>query len=182
MSDETRLNELLLRWEELREQGQAAPSAEQLCADCPELAEELCRRIRDLERVDAWLGAPAERTADGETPLPPASGRYRAVRFHARGGLGEVFVADDEELQRQVALKRMQPARHLDAECRQRFLREAEITARLEHPGIVPVHGLVRDSEGQPCYAMRLIQERPCTRRSSASTSRPRPAWGCGSC
>jgi serine/threonine-protein kinase len=41
---------------------------------------------------------------------------------------------------------------------RRRFVREAEITARLEHPGIVPVHGLVHDAAGQPCYAMRFIE------------------------
>src|SRR5438477_105545 len=40
---------------------------------------------------------------------------------------------------------------------RRRFLNEAEITARLEHPGIVPIYGLVQDEQGQPCYAMRFI-------------------------
>src|SRR5262249_33072556 len=43
-------------------------------------------------------------------------------------------------------------------DCRRRFLAEAEITGRLEHPGIVPVYGLVRDADGQPCYAMRFIE------------------------
>src|SRR5262249_24620040 len=58
----------------------------------------------------------------------------------------------------EVALKRMQPLCNQDEDNRRRFLREAKITARLEHPGIVPVHGLVHDAEGQPCYAMRFIQ------------------------
>jgi hypothetical protein len=83
--------------------------------------------------------------------------RYQPVRFHARGGLGEVLLAEDNELHRQVALKRIQ-RRHLDdPESRRRFLLEAEITGQLEHPGIVPVYGLVQDSDGQPCYAMRFI-------------------------
>src|SRR5262249_25421796 len=68
------------------------------------------------------------------------------------------FLARDEELGREVALKRLRP-RHADsADSRRRFVAEAEVTARLEHPGIVPVHGLVRDPDGQPCYAMRFIQ------------------------
>jgi serine/threonine-protein kinase len=94
-------------------------------------------------------------------PLPAAPdgvGRYRPVRLHARGGLGEVHVALDEELSRPVALKRIQRPRAADPESRRRFVQEAAITARLEHPGIVPVYGLVRDGSGQPCYAMRLIQ------------------------
>src|SRR5207244_4325223 len=61
-------------------------------------------------------------------------------------------------LHRHVALKRMQIRHAHDADARRRFLQEAEITGRLEHPGIVPVYGLVEDSDGQPCYAMRFIE------------------------
>src|SRR5262249_18729890 len=78
--------------------------------------------------------------------------------FHAKGGLGEVHVARDEELQRDVALKRLQQQFAHDSESRRRFLREAEVTGRLEHPGIVPVYGMVQDADGQPCYAMRFIE------------------------
>jgi serine/threonine-protein kinase len=77
--------------------------------------------------------------------------------FHARGGLGEVYRAQDSELNREVALKRIRAEYADHDEARQRFLREAEVTARLEHPGVVPVHGLVW-LDGQPCYAMRFIQ------------------------
>jgi tRNA A-37 threonylcarbamoyl transferase component Bud32 len=80
------------------------------------------------------------------------------VRFHRKGGLGEVHLAQDEELHREVALKKLQAQHAANAESRRRFLLEAEITARLEHPGIVPVHGLVQDEHGLPCYAMRFIQ------------------------
>src|SRR5436305_4255480 len=51
----------------------------------------------------------------------------------------------------------MQPLGADDPEQRRRFLAEAEVTARLEHPGIVPVYGLVRDADGQASYAMRLV-------------------------
>lgn len=87
----------------------------------------------------------------------PAAGRYRPVRFHARGGVGELFLATDEELERDVALKRMQDAPAGDPLGRERFFREARITGRLQHPGIVPVYGLGHDARGRPCYAMRFI-------------------------
>jgi WD40 repeat protein/tRNA A-37 threonylcarbamoyl transferase component Bud32 len=57
-----------------------------------------------------------------------------------------------------VALKRIQRRYAGDAETCRRFLVEAEITGQLEHPGIVPVYGLVRDAAGEPCYAMRFIE------------------------
>jgi serine/threonine protein kinase len=101
----------------------------------------------------------AERT-DHRPPEGPGAMRYRLMQFHAQGGLGEVHVAEDRELGRKVALKRIRRECAGDAENRARFLREAEITARLEHPGVVPVHGLMRDANGEPCYAMRFVQGR----------------------
>jgi WD40 repeat protein/tRNA A-37 threonylcarbamoyl transferase component Bud32 len=87
-----------------------------------------------------------------------AGRRYQVLRPHARGGLGEVFVALDHELRREVALKEILPECADDPLSRGRFIREAEITGGLEHPGIVPVHGLGTHSDGRPFYAMRFIQ------------------------
>ena len=88
----------------------------------------------------------------------PALPRYRILRPHARGGLGEVYVAEDVELRREVALKEIR-GRHAGSEVnRLRFIAEAEITGRLEHPGIVPVYGLGSYEDGRPFYAMRFIQ------------------------
>ena len=80
------------------------------------------------------------------------------LRPHARGGLGEVFVALDAELNREVALKQILDHHADDPTCRQRFLIEAEITGGLEHPGIVPVYGLGTYGSGRPYYAMRFIK------------------------
>jgi serine/threonine-protein kinase len=87
-----------------------------------------------------------------------AGGRFQVVRFHARGGLGEVFVARDQELNRDVALKQIKDEFAYSASYRARFLVEAEVTGALEHPGIVPVYGLGQDADGRPFYAMRFIQ------------------------
>ena len=100
-------------------------------------------------------------TAPPPTPSarPPADGqRFRVLRPHARGGLGAVFVALDDELHREVALKQILDRHADDPTSRQRFLLEAEITGGLEHPGIVPVYGLGTYADGRPYYAMRFIR------------------------
>lgn len=84
--------------------------------------------------------------------------RYRILRPFARGGLGEVSIAEDLELHREVALKEIQAQHAHNEDSRSRFLLEAEITGRLEHPGIVPVYGLGTYDDGRPYYAMRLIR------------------------
>ncbi len=90
---------------------------------------------------------------------PTSTGqRFRVLRPHARGGLGEVFVASDEELQREVALKEIQASHADDPQNRARFLLEAKVTGGLEHPGVVPVYGLGAYADGRPFYAMRFIR------------------------
>jgi serine/threonine-protein kinase len=87
-----------------------------------------------------------------------SSDRYHILRTHARGGLGEVFVALDQELRREVALKQIQEQFADHTASRTRFVREAEITGGLEHPGVVPVYGLGQYADGRPFYAMRFIR------------------------
>jgi WD40 repeat protein/tRNA A-37 threonylcarbamoyl transferase component Bud32 len=102
---------------------------------------------------DLYATRPPSATSSTSTTL-----RFQILRPHAKGGLGAVFVAHDQELHRDVALKEIQ-ARHADRpESRARFLREAEITGGLEHPGIVPVYGLGQYADGRPFYAMRFIR------------------------
>ncbi|MEX2120737.1 MAG: protein kinase [Pirellulales bacterium] len=84
--------------------------------------------------------------------------RFRIVRPHAKGGLGQVWVAIDQELHREVALKEIQSEFADDPNSRSRFVVEAEITGGLEHPGVVPVYGLGQDAQGRPFYAMRFIK------------------------
>ncbi|WP_169977173.1 serine/threonine-protein kinase, partial [Tautonia rosea] len=101
-----------------------------------------------------------EATASYTGPSPEQERRrYRVVRPHARGGLGEVSVALDTELNREVALKQILGLRADGDADRRRFVFEAEVTGGLEHPGIVPVYSLGNDPEtGRPYYAMRFIR------------------------
>jgi len=99
--------------------------------------------------------APASSAAGPASPAPLS--RFEIVKLHERGGIGEVFLARDLELQREVALKQIRMNRADETESQQRFVAEAEITGRLEHPGIVPVYGLGRYPDGRPYYAMRFI-------------------------
>ena len=89
-------------------------------------------------------------TAPGNN-LPAVPG-YRVLREIARGGMGRVLAAHDNNLDREVALKILLPGANAD-----RFVRESKITARLPHPGIPPVHALGTLTDGSPFLAMKLI-------------------------
>jgi len=97
---------------------------------------------------------------DTSARLPNASAgqRFLKVRRYRQGGLGQVYIAIDTELSREIALKEIRSQHSHDAESRLRFIREAEITGRLEHPGIVPVYGFGTHDDGRPYYAMRFIR------------------------
>lgn len=88
----------------------------------------------------------------------PATSRFDILRSHAKGGLGEVYLARDRELDREVALKEIQSRFCDDQTARQRFELEACITGGLEHPGVVPVYGYGHYPDGRPYYAMRFIR------------------------
>src|SRR2546430_11277663 len=68
--------------------------------------------------------------------------------------MGEVLAATDRKFERDVALKRMRAS---DRDSAERFLREAKIQARLDHPAIVPVHDLGVDAEGRPYFTMKRV-------------------------
>ena len=151
----------------------------------------------DLQASVAYLRPSGPVRHDAETVIPAqpfvgqagsasAAGavgtRFRILRHHARGGLGQVSVALDEELHREVALKEIQEQHADNTDSRSRFVLEAEITGRLEHPGIVPVYGLGHYADGRPFYAMRFIQgdslkaaieafHRPATNKEQAKSA-----------
>src|SRR5262245_8968532 len=76
-------------------------------------------------------------------PIPAAAAeapRYSVSHLHAAGAIGQVWVATDGLVGREVALKDLRPERAVNPAAWRRFLHEARITGRLQHPGIVPVY------------------------------------------
>lgn len=88
------------------------------------------------------------------------AGRYRLTEQIGRGGMGTVWLAADEMLNRRVALKRLhEDARYADDELAlmyERTRREAQSAARIAHPNVVVVHDVVED-DGLPCIVMEYV-------------------------
>lgn len=175
------LEQILADWLQVTAADRADP--DQWIAAHPEHAEALREFLEDVDWMRRLAGPAPTRNGDGDSESPAlrdgtedairdvvceraveasALSTIDACRYvrwspHAKGGLGEVFTATDTELHRVVALKRLQDRHAEDALYRRHFLLEAEVTARLDHPGVVPVHSLFRDGVGRPCYTMRFI-------------------------
>lgn len=168
MADVLSVYDRVAEWRRRHDSG-AYPTAAELCVDCPELIPEVERQIDEIERSSAFVTLGAEDNSMnetvGETAQPEPSRdavtfqhRFSKLRFLARGGLGEVFVADDLELQRDVVLKFIREKHLSQSQCQMQFQLEAQVTAKLDHPGVVPVYGIGRSPDGRACYAMRYIQ------------------------
>ena len=114
---------------------------------------------------DAEPGAPAQGLGiDAE--------RYTEVEVIGEGGLGTVLRAKDRYLDREVALKRIGTrASGAPGALASRFLREARITARLDHPNIVPIHDTGTTSDGRVYYTMRLIRGQSLAQLSDRATT-----------
>jgi len=165
----TRLEELLDQWEEAQARGESL-SVEQLCADDPHLKETLRQQIAALERIrDKFQSqsAMAASMMSEPTNIPTAGdeiGNVSAVmsvdqlQLYATGGLGKVYCGTDATLHREVAVKFLQEQHGNRPRMVDRFVTEAEITSRLDHPNVVPVYGFGWTAGGQPFYVMRLIR------------------------
>jgi len=86
-----------------------------------------------------------------------SSTKYAFIKELARGGMGTVYLAEDRELNRLVAIKVLNTP-EITEDLRNRMVREAQIIARLEHPGIVPVHDVGVLADGRVFYAMKFVR------------------------
>ena len=119
----------------------------------PTEAEGIRAGLERLRRMGVLAPPPA-------SPVEPQRfGEFRVLRKLGAGGMGVVYVAEQTSLQRKVALKVVRPELLLSPTARERFQREVEAIARLQHPGIVPILA-VGDEHGQPWFAMEYIEGR----------------------
>ncbi len=152
MPDESIIDDLLDEFEEACQRGEQI-DVHRLCNRHPQVADEVLRRIKKLQKMNLKLA--------GEIAHPPVALTFETqvseLNFLAKGGLGAVYVGKDIRLNRQVAVKFMHADRAGDLVGRQSFELEAEVTGRLEHPGIIPLYGTGTSDDGVPFYAMRYI-------------------------
>src|SRR5262245_24335489 len=122
----------------------------------------------DVPPVGSSPGAtstiPGEPTpATGSSVVPISAGlpaRYQLTAEIARGAMGVVLRGHDTSFGRDIAVKVMLEGHKGKRELRRRFLEEARITARLQHPGVVPVYEVGELPDGRPFYVMRMVQGR----------------------
>jgi serine/threonine-protein kinase len=108
--------------------------------------------VLDQTRVDS----PSARHRSDTRPPPTTEMRYRFGEVLGEGGMGEVLLAHDEHIGRDVAVKRIRSTEPSPEEL-SRFLREARVQGRLEHPAVVPVHDLAADRDGRPFFVMKRL-------------------------
>ena len=108
--------------------------------------------------------SPDDSTIDSSSgvsgPLPPAGARFTIGEFHRGGGMGQIHEAMDKEFNRKVAYKQLKPKCANNEARIKRFILEAEITGKLEHPGVVPAYSFGTGTDSQPFYAMRFVKGR----------------------
>ena len=158
--------ELMHRFNQAAEAGETV-DIDDLCGQFPGPPEEARRVLTAMQAAEARLKAVTPKPARAPELEKEIAGssvttaaRFTRLRLHAKGGLGIVFKAYDEELGREVAIKILAENQGLYYEdCRVRFLRESEVMGRLRHPGIVPVLSRGETLDGRPFYVMPFLEE-----------------------
>lgn len=169
---QVRLTDVLDQYLSQLEQGQA-PSRSQLIAEHPELAKALELYLDQLHDLHRLTGGESDSHGDLQGRV---LGDYRLDQEIGRGGMGIVFAAQQQTLQRRVAVKLLPLAAILEPKFVERFRNEARAAAHLEHPNIVPVYA-VGEEGGIHYYAMRLIDGQSLDQRIAVhnqNQTRPR--------
>jgi serine/threonine protein kinase len=121
----------------------------------------------------SWLSDEAVARLRSAGAEPDFAGtRYRVIELIASGGMGSVYLAEDTTLGRRVAIKILDVP-DFGGELAARLQREARILARLEHPGIVPVHDAGTLADGRVYYAMKFVEGECLDRFSERESTLP---------
>ncbi len=142
---------------------------ESFCRLHPDLAPELRPQLETLARIDELAGAPAAPAA------PERLSGYRILGEIGAGGMGRVFLALDERLNRKVAIKTLGPRYAENDSLRARFMQEARAMARVAHPNIARIYSLGPDGE-PPHFVMEHVEGTPLTEAARALTLRQKAA------
>jgi serine/threonine protein kinase/formylglycine-generating enzyme required for sulfatase activity len=179
--EERSATHLFAEYLDAKERGED-PDFEALCVAHPEFAATLRERLAEQGRMEAVLARekPSRSAASGDPSLwqeyleklsklgPPATRYVRGAELNS-GGMGEIHRVADPLLERRLVVKRMHddanlasasrgPTPRSDDKSLGRFLEEAKITARLDHPYIVPVHDIGLDASGRVYFAMKHVR------------------------
>ena len=150
-AEKSKLRELVARClEQLDDRGLAI--VDEVCATAPGLAAVVRRRLEALQR----LGLAPVAAGSPDQGFPERLGDFRLKRCIGGGGMGVVYLAEQESLRRTVALKLIRPEHLFFPNARERFRREIEAVARLGHPAVVPIH-VCGEAGGVPYYAMEWV-------------------------
>lgn len=119
-------------------------------------------------RLSASNDGPALAGRAFEPPMPTVISGHRVIKLLGRGGMGRVYLAHDEQLDRDVAIKTMLPCRADDPSARKRFLQESRAAAKVEHENVVTIYQVGEcpmpgQSHGLPFFVMQLLSGSPLT-------------------
>jgi eukaryotic-like serine/threonine-protein kinase len=156
MNLDDRIDDLLDEYEDAWARGERI-SVDELCRECPELKSLVAAKVVALEEVQAFFADSENAGAASTEDTIHVAAEITELKRHAQGGLGVVYRATEKELNRQVAVKFIHRSLIDDPDSRHRFALEAEVTGRLEHPGVVPLYGIGRADDGRMFYCMRFI-------------------------
>lgn len=153
--DRELLNSIVAEFLDRSESGDEMAILEELCSRHPALAARLRKRVESLKNLGL-----VQRESAAHTTNPPAQlGDFRILASIGGGGMGVVYEAEQISLRRRVALKLLRPEFVFFDTSRERFQREVQAIARLQHPNIVPIY-TVGEEQGIPYFAMERIEGR----------------------